>query len=87
MHSLAEFYATITALPTRNRFDPQQTVQIRKRCTLIPLTAEDYALTQENVASRGLTSGKVYDALLLRLCGHGKRGRDLHLEPETLPIH
>jgi predicted nucleic acid-binding protein len=70
LHSLAEFYASITAMPVRNRFDPQQTSlyieEIRKRCTPVSLSEDEYVETLELVASKGLTSGVVYDALLLR---------------------
>jgi predicted nucleic acid-binding protein len=79
LHSLAEFYSGITALPVRNRFDPQQTSlyidEIRKRCTLVWLTEDEYAETIEKVASRGFKSGMVYDALLLR-CAE-KAGADI----------
>jgi predicted nucleic acid-binding protein len=73
VHSLAEFYSTMTALPVRNPIDPQQTLlfieEIRRRCTLVSLTEAEYAATIEAAASKGFTSGKIYDALLLQ-CAH-----------------
>lgn len=68
-HTLAEFYATMTALPLRDAIEPDQVLlfieEIRKRCTLILLTADDYTETVERMAEQHQISGRIYDALIL----------------------
>lgn len=70
LHSLGEFYSTMTGFPARDRFKPAQVAllieEIRKRSTLVALTEQDYAIVIDRAAERGFTSGIVYDALLLR---------------------
>jgi predicted nucleic acid-binding protein len=69
-HSLAECYATLTA-PTRSLgFAPALAVQaIRENVTaknavVVELTTADYQAAIENVATLGLASGVIYDALI-----------------------
>lgn len=70
LHTLGEFYSSMTALPVQSRFDPQTTLplitEIRKRCTPVALNENEYIATIEMAANDGLKSGMIYDALLLR---------------------
>ena len=70
LHSLAEVYAVMTALPVRPVIPPEQAVlfveEIRSRLTLVSLDAGEYTETIRDAANRGFTSGRIYDALLLR---------------------
>ena len=70
LHSLAEVYATMTALPVREVIPPEQALlfieAIRERCTLVALDESDYARVLQQVAEKGFTSGRINDALLLR---------------------
>jgi predicted nucleic acid-binding protein len=69
-HTLAEVYATMTALPVKDVIPPDQALlfvqEARDRCTVVTLTDDEYYDTIDQAAARGLTSGRVYDALLLR---------------------
>jgi predicted nucleic acid-binding protein len=60
----------MTALPGDEFMSPEVALlfinEIRDRCTLITLTGDEYVSTIEKTASAGFTSGRVYDALLLR---------------------
>jgi predicted nucleic acid-binding protein len=40
--------------------------EVRDRLTLVPLDESEYIETIQQAASAGFTSGRVYDALLLR---------------------
>jgi len=75
-HTLAEVYATMTVLPVRNVIPPEQVFlfvqEVRDRFTIVTLTEEDYLETIERAAARGLTSGRIYDALLLRCAAKAK---------------
>jgi predicted nucleic acid-binding protein len=70
LHTLAEVYATMTTLPVREAIPPDQALlfvqEVRDRCTIVNLDEDEYygAITQ--AAGRGFTSGRIYDALLLR---------------------
>lgn len=70
LHSLAEVYATMTALPVREVIPPEQALlfieAIRERCTLVALDESDYARVLQQVAENGFANGRIYDALLLR---------------------
>ena len=70
MHTLAEVYAAMTALPIRPMLPPDQVMllvqEVRDRLTLVPLDESEYFETIQQAASAGFTSGRVYDALLLR---------------------
>ena len=69
IHSLAELYAVMTALPVRPPIPPEQALlfveEMRDRLNLISLTDEEYFVTIQRSAGFGFTGGRVYDALLL----------------------
>src|SRR5215469_11619112 len=67
-HSLAEVYATLTAMPGRRRVAGDAALlflrDIRDHLTLISLNDRDYFQTIEEAAAAFLASGAIYDALL-----------------------
>ena len=69
-HTLAEIYATMTALPVKDKITPDQALlfveETRHRFTLVTLTEDEYYDAIEQAAALGFASGRVYDALLLR---------------------
>jgi len=69
IHSLAEVYATMTALPVRPMLAPEQVSllveQIPERVTAIQLKEAEYLQAIHDLADRSLPGGRVYDALLL----------------------
>jgi len=68
-HTLAEVYATMTALPVKDVIPPEQALlfvqETRDRCTIVSLDEDEYYKTIEQAAARGFVSGRIYDALLL----------------------
>jgi predicted nucleic acid-binding protein len=70
IHTLAEVFAVITALPARPRMLPEQAIllveQVRQHLTIIPLDESEYYDTILTVGARGVAGARVYDALLLR---------------------
>jgi predicted nucleic acid-binding protein len=70
MHTPAEVYAAMTALPIRPILPPEQVMlfvqEVRDRLTLVSLDESEYFETIQQAAGAGFTSGRVYDALLLR---------------------
>jgi predicted nucleic acid-binding protein len=70
VHTLAEVYATMTALPVKDVIPPDQALlfvqEVRDRVTIVTLTENEYYDTIEQAAALGFTSGRIYDALLLR---------------------
>jgi predicted nucleic acid-binding protein len=68
-HTLAEIYATMTALPVKPVIPPEQALlfveEVRKRLSLVSLEPEEYYETIRRAADGGLTSGRIYDALLM----------------------
>jgi predicted nucleic acid-binding protein len=76
IHTLAEIYSALTALPVKPFIPPEQALlfvqEIRNRLTAIPLDPEEYFATIEQAASRGLISGRIYDALLLACAAKSK---------------
>ncbi len=70
LHSLAEVYAGMTALPLKPPIPSEQAFlfvqEVRKRLTLVSLEQPEYFETIQRAAELGLTSGRIYDALLLR---------------------
>lgn len=70
LHTLAEVYATMTALPVKDVIPPDQALlfvqEVRDRFTIVALDEDEYVATLEHAAGRGLASGRIYDALLLR---------------------
>lgn len=70
-HTLAEAYATLTALPLPRRIQPAEarlivTESVLKKLTVLPLSARVYERAMARVADRGLASGVIYDALHLQ---------------------
>jgi predicted nucleic acid-binding protein len=69
IHTLAEVYANLTAMPIRPVIAPEQAAlciqTIRERCSPVVLTEAEYAATIERTAVRGFKSGMIYAALLL----------------------
>lgn len=69
VHSLAEVYSSLTAMPVRPPIPPEQVLlfleEIRQRLTLVALTPEEYLAAIDGTAALGHTGGRVYDALLL----------------------
>lgn len=69
-HTLAEVYATMTALPVKDVIPSDQAMlfvqEVRERCQIVTLDESDYWETISMAAERELTSGRIYDALLLR---------------------
>ncbi|MFM8496583.1 MAG: type II toxin-antitoxin system VapC family toxin [Planctomycetia bacterium] len=67
-HALAECYATLTALPLARRIHPGEASRLVEENFLhhldvVPLSAADYKAALARVASLGLRSGTIYDAL------------------------
>ena len=60
----------MTALPVRPALPPDQVMlfiqEVRDRLTLVSLDASEYFETIQQAATAGFTSGRVYDALILR---------------------
>lgn len=56
-HTLAEVYATMTALPVKDVIPPDQALlfvqETRDRCTVVTLTEAEYYSTIEQTAARG----------------------------------
>jgi predicted nucleic acid-binding protein len=76
IHTLAEVYATMTALPVRPLIPPEQALlfveEVRKRLSLVSLEPDEYYETIRRAADRGLTSGRIYDALLVSCAAKSK---------------
>ena len=70
LHTLAEVYASMTALPVKDIIPPDQALlfveEVRDRLTIIGLNEAEYCETIGLAAERGFVSGRTYDALLLR---------------------
>lgn len=67
-HTVAECYATLTALPVARRISPEEGRALIEdavlgRLALVPLAPDDYRSVLRDVAALGLASGAVYDAL------------------------
>ena len=70
-HGLAELYAVLTALPLQPRIPPRDAQEMIERALsptahLVSLTANDYREVLREVADLGLSSGVIFDALLLK---------------------
>ena len=69
LHSLAEVYAVMTAMPLKPMIPPEQALlfveEVRNRLTLISLSAEEYFAAIHSAASTGFTGRSIYDSLLL----------------------
>lgn len=70
VHSLAEVFATLTALPGKHRVGPDQAMlflhTMRERLTLVTLSEDDYYSAIDAASARGTAGGAIYDALLAR---------------------
>jgi predicted nucleic acid-binding protein len=70
LHTLAEVYAGMTALPVKQPVSPDQALlfvqEVRQRCTIVTLDEDEYYDTIARASERGFSSGRIYDALLLR---------------------
>src|ERR1700690_120205 len=73
LHTLAEVYATMTALPVKDVIPPDQVLlfvqEVRDRFTLVTLDVDEYYGTIAQAGEDGFASGRIYDALLLRCAG------------------
>ena len=69
IHTFAELYATMTALPVKPLIPPEQVFlfiqEARQRLSPVSLDPEEYYDTIQKASERGLASGRIYDALLL----------------------
>lgn len=69
IHSLAEVYAVMTALPVRPILAPAQVFlfveQITERLAVVALDPDEYLEVARGLSEKGLASGSIYDALLL----------------------
>jgi predicted nucleic acid-binding protein len=67
-HSLAELYATITAVPKPWRFSPTEAdeavARVAQRFQSVTAGLTDYLLAIRAARDLGLTNGAVYDALI-----------------------
>jgi predicted nucleic acid-binding protein len=81
VHTVAEVYATMTALPVKPPIPPEQVMlfvnEVRDRLTLVALDESEYFEAIKMSAERGFTSGRVYDALLLA-CATKIRARTIY---------
>ena len=70
IHTLAEVYASMSALPVKPLIPPEQVAlfveEVRQRLTLVSLSEREYLATIRQASEQGLTGGRIYDALLLR---------------------
>jgi len=76
LHTLAEFYATMTALPLKPPIPPEQALlfiqEIRDRLSPIALDADEYHQEIVRCAGQGISRGRIYDALILRCAAKSK---------------
>jgi predicted nucleic acid-binding protein len=76
IHTFAEVYATMTALPVKPLIPPEQAFlfiqEMRQRLNPISLEADEYYDTLQKASDSGLTSGRIYDALLLSCAAKSK---------------
>ncbi len=67
-HSLAEVYATLTAMPGSRRVSTAEAVlylgSLRERLTIISLDGDEYLAAADLAASSGASSGGIYDAII-----------------------
>lgn len=70
IHSLAEVFSVMTALPVNPPIPPEQATlfvqEVYDRLTLVSLTDQEYLATIRQSAEQGFSGGRIYDALLLR---------------------
>jgi predicted nucleic acid-binding protein len=78
-HTLAELYATLTAIPSRPRITPEIARQllhenIAKDAQVISLSTRDYLEVIKNISNLNLSGAVIYDALIAH--GATKFGAD-----------
>lgn len=95
--TLAELYATLTALPLSPRITPGQAARLIEQNALqnakvISLDADDYEAAIKRMVSLGLSSGAIYDALQVRAAEkagvqelYTLNGRDFRRMPPAEP--
>lgn len=67
-HSVAEVYATLTAMPGQRRVSGHEALlflsDIRQHLTIIPLDEHEYFQLAETCSDAGLSGGAIYDAII-----------------------
>lgn len=67
-HTLAELYATLTAMPPRYRVTGDQAMlfigNVLERLTVVELTANEYTDALRHWSTGGVVGGAIYDALI-----------------------
>jgi predicted nucleic acid-binding protein len=67
-HSLAEVFATLTAMPGRQRMTPAEAIlflgSLRERLTIVGLDGEEMISAAELAVESGAASGGIYDAVI-----------------------
>lgn len=78
IHSLAEVYAVMTALPVRPILGPEQVFlfvqQVAERLTTITLEPAEYLDSIRAASDSGFAGGRIYDALLLACARKSQAG-------------
>jgi len=79
-HSLAEVYAVLTRIPVRPAIPPAVAGQLIREnilscATVLALSPSQYVTLLDETATRGLSGGMVYDAIIAKVAEHG--GADL----------
>ena len=80
-HSLAECYATLTAKSKNLSVPPAAALEMMRQnlttraTAIIELSAVDYESSIQNVVSLGLSSGVIYDAILIAAAQKAEVGR------------
>ncbi len=81
VHSLAEVYAVMTALPIRPVLAPEQVFlfvqQVAERMTLVTLDQTEYLEAIRGISDRGIAGGRIYDGLLLA-CARKSRAETIY---------
>jgi predicted nucleic acid-binding protein len=76
LHTLAEVYASMTALPVKDVIQPDQALlfvqEVRDRLSVITLNESEYYETIQQAGEGGFSSGRIYDALLLACAAKAK---------------
>lgn len=71
LHSLAEMFAVLSALPINPRISPEQAMflidmEILRRFIPVPLSADDYRQAIADSVRAGRSGGAVYDTLIIQ---------------------
>ena len=70
LHTLAEVFAVLSSLPLKPPISPDQAglfvEEAYRRLTLVSLNDNEYFGAIQEAAERGLSGGRIYDALLLQ---------------------